>query len=140
MEYKKYGDTYVIRLDIGDEVMESLKRFCLLNRVRLGSISGIGTTARAQVGVLDTQTKEYHPRLYSGDMEIVCLNGTVSEMKGEVYFHIHTSLGLPDHSVVGGHLDFAEISAVAEIFIRPLDGIVDREFSERAGVNLLKLN
>jgi predicted DNA-binding protein with PD1-like motif len=138
MEYKKYGDTYVIRLDIGDEVMDSLKKFCRENRVRLGTVSGIGTTARAQIGLLDTRTKEYHPRLYTGDMEITGLNGTVSEMNEEVYLHIHSSLGLPDHTVVGGHLDFAEISAVAEIFIRPLDGRTDRKFSKDAGVNLLQ--
>jgi predicted DNA-binding protein with PD1-like motif len=138
MEYQKYDNTYVIRLDTGDEIMDSLKKFCRANQVRLGSISGIGTTNRARIGLLDTQTKEYHARLYTGDMEIIGLSGTVSEMNGETYLHIHTSMGLPDHTVVGGHLDFAEISAVAEIFIYPLGGMVDRKFSESAGVNLLQ--
>jgi predicted DNA-binding protein with PD1-like motif len=138
MEYKSYGSAYVIRLDIGDEIVESLKSICRENKITLGSIIGIGTTTRAKIGLLETGTKVYHPQEYTGDMEITNLTGTVSEMNGEVYLHIHTSLALPNHEVIGGHLDYAYISAVAEIIIQSFDGKVDRKFSESAGVNLLQ--
>ena len=137
MEYKKFGDSYMIRLDIGDEVVASLKTFCRENSVKLGAIMGFGTTTHTQIGLLETGTKEYHPQVYSGDMEITSLSGTISRMDGEPYLHIHATLALPSHEVVGGHLDFAEISAVAEIVVTTLDGTAGREYSETAGVNLL---
>jgi uncharacterized protein len=59
-------------------------------------------------------------------------------MNGEVYLHIHANLALPSHGVIGGHLDYAVVSAVAEIVVRSADGIAEREYSDAAGVNLLK--
>jgi uncharacterized protein len=138
MDYRKFNDTYVIRLDIGDEVVECLKALCRDNQITLGSIMGFGTTNSAQIGLLETETKIYHPQVYTGDMEITCIAGTVSQMEGEVYLHVHANLALPSHEVVGGHLDYAVISAVAEIVIQSIDGIVEREYSDVAGVNLLK--
>jgi predicted DNA-binding protein with PD1-like motif len=139
MEFRKFGDnTYFVRLDIGDEVVDSLKNLCRENGIKLGSIQGFGTCTRAQIGSLDTTTLEYHPRIYSGDMEITSLLGTITQMNGDTYLHVHATFALPDNSVIGGHLDFAEVSAVAEIFIQSFDGEVDREYSESAGVNLLK--
>jgi predicted DNA-binding protein with PD1-like motif len=138
MVYKKYGDTYIIRLDIGDERMESLKEFCRNEGVAVGSVSGIGTTNHAKIGLLDTETKEYHPQEFHQDMEIVSLKGTVSEMNDESYIHLHIAVAPIDHNVIGGHLDFAYVSAVAEIFLRPLPGKTNRKFSSEAGVNLLQ--
>lgn len=138
MDYRKFGDTYIIRLDIGDEVVTCLKVFCRDNHIKLGSIMGIGTTNDAQIGLLETGTKVYHPQVYTGDMEIVGMNGTISQMNGEIYLHIHAALALPSHEAIGGHLDYAVVSAVAEIVVRSIDGIVEREYSDVAGVNLLK--
>jgi predicted DNA-binding protein with PD1-like motif len=137
MDYRKFGDAYVIRLDIGDEIMDALTRICADNRIRLGTIQGFGTTDRARIGLLNTATKEYAPQDFEGDMEITSLLGTVSQKDGEVYLHIHIAAGLPDQGVVGGHLDFAHVSATAEIVIRAIDGEADRVFCPEAGVNRL---
>lgn len=138
MEYRRFGQTYMIRLDIGDEVVECLKSVCRENSIALGIISGIGTAKQVTLGLLETATKVYRPKTFQGDMEILSLNGTVSEMKGESYLHIHITLGLSDHGCIGGHLDSAVVSAVAEIFIQAVEGKVDREYSDKAGVNLLR--
>jgi predicted DNA-binding protein with PD1-like motif len=138
MDFRKFGNTYVVRLDIGDEIMASLKTFCSEQKITLGSVTGIGTTNHAQIGLLDANSKIYHPRTYQGDMEITALVGTVSQMDGQTYLHLHITLAQPNLEAIGGHLDFAHISAVAEIFIHALAGVVNRKFNERAGVNLLQ--
>jgi predicted DNA-binding protein with PD1-like motif len=140
MDYRKFNGAYIIRLDIGDEIVECLKAFCQDNQIKLGTIIGIGTTNSAQVGILETGTKEYHPKAYTGDMEITSLTGTITRMNGETYLHIHANMALMDHTVIGGHLDYAVVSAVAEIIIQSIDGIVEREYSDIAGVNLLQFN
>lgn len=35
MEYKKSGNTYIVRLDVGDEIMESLKKFVTDEKIKL---------------------------------------------------------------------------------------------------------
>ena len=70
MDYKKYGDAYLVRLDIGDEIMESLTEICRKEKILVGSITGIGTTNHAKIGLLDTDTKVYYPMEYNEDLEI----------------------------------------------------------------------
>jgi predicted DNA-binding protein with PD1-like motif len=138
MEYRKYGDTYVVRLDIGDEIVDSLRRLCRETDIKLGHISGFGTANRARIGLLNTADKTYYPQDFEGDMEITALLGTITRMDGDVYLHIHISAGRPDQTVIGGHLDHAFVSATAELMIREIDGEVGRKFNPEAGVNRME--
>lgn len=71
-------------------------------------------------------------------MEIVALHGTINTMDNEYYAHIHIACGDMDNQVVGGHLNKAIVSATCELVITVIDGIVDRRFDEKIGLNLFK--
>lgn len=51
MEYRKYNDTYVIRMDCGEEVVASLTEFCRKEAVDLGSVQALGAADRVMVGL-----------------------------------------------------------------------------------------
>ena len=138
MDYKKFGNKYVIRIDRGDEVVDSLKRVCVENGVKLGTVSGIGAVNNVTVGLFDTTTKQYHKETFTGDHEITALVGNVSTMNGQVYFHLHATLSDITHQAIGGHLNQAVVSGTCECIIDAIDGEVDREFSDEIGLNLLK--
>lgn len=138
MEYRKFGTKYVVRLDKGEDVVESLKTLCKENNIRLGTVSGIGAVNKVVVGLFETATKQYHSEEVTGDMEIVSLMGNISEMDGEVYLHLHATLTDHTHKAFGGHLNLAIISATGEIVIDVIEGSVDRQFSDEIGLNLLK--
>ena len=42
MEFKKFNDTYVIRLNKGEEVISSLKELCKNEDIKLAEITGLG--------------------------------------------------------------------------------------------------
>lgn len=138
MEFKKFDSKYVIRLEKGEEIVESIKKLCEKEDIRLGTISGIGATNRAVIGLFETNTKEYHSKELTGDMEITSLVGNISQMDGEVYLHIHINLANEENKVFGGHLTSAIISATGEIVIDVIEGVVDRKFDEEVGLNLFK--
>ncbi|SHK50119.1 PPC domain-containing DNA-binding protein [Desulforamulus aeronauticus] len=138
MEFKKFGSKYVVRLDKGDEIIESLKSLCQENAIRLGTVSGIGAVNRVKIGLFETSTKEYHSVELNKDMEITGLVGNVSEMNGEVYLHLHATLSDSTYNAFGGHLNVAVISATGEVIVDAIEGTVDREFSQEIGLNLLK--
>lgn len=138
MEYRKFGNKYVLRLDKGEELIASLQSFCKENNIQLASVSGIGAVNRAKVGLFETATKQYHAEEFTGDMEIISLMGNVTQMDGEVYLHLHATLSDHTHKAFGGHLNLAVISATGEIVVDVIEGSVDREFSEEIGLNLLK--
>ena len=51
MEYRKFGQTWVLRLDRGEEVIASLTAFCREENVRLGSVEGLGASDHTVIGV-----------------------------------------------------------------------------------------
>lgn len=137
MEYRKFGDTYVVRLDVGDEVNASLLALAEKEDIALAEISGLGATNDIVVGVYDVAKRTYHGNEFHGDYEITSLVGTLSTMNGKPYLHLHMSAGDDKGHVIGGHLNKAVISATAEIIVRVIDGSVDRHKDEKVtGLNL----
>ena len=133
---EKHGDTYVVRLERGEEIMESLKSLCEREHLELAEVAGIGAADMAEIGLYDVGERQYHKSLLEGEMEITSLNGNVTRKDGEVYLHLHINLGLKDHSVRGGHLNACRISGTCEMFVRTLPGSVGRRPDPATGLNV----
>ena len=140
MDYARFDNTIVARIDCGEEILEELKKIALAENIRLAHISALGAVGDFTVGVFYTAEKEYHSNRFTGDWEIVSLTGSISQMKGEYYAHLHMSAGGTDGAVVGGHLNRAVVSATCEMFITVLDGTVERRFDKEVGLNLFEFN
>lgn len=138
MEYRKFGDTYVVRMDKGEEILEQVKALALAEHIRLASVQALGAVNDITVGVFDTVKKEYHANSFQGAFEIVSLTGTIDTMDGSFYTHLHMSAGDEQGRVFGGHLNHAVVSATCEMIVREIPGAVDRAFSQEIGLNLLK--
>ena len=137
MDYRKFDDTYVIRMDRGEEIVAALTDFCLKEGVDLGSVQALGASDRAVVGLYDVGTREYHKRTFEEPMEITSLVGSISTKGGEPYLHLHINLCREDMSVVGGHLNECRISATCEMIVRKIKGRVERKLDEDVtGLNL----
>ena len=137
MNYKKLGSTYFVRIDKGEEILSELKKVCLLNKIKLGKISGIGAVNRATIGFFEPAIKKYHPTEVSGDHEITTLTGNITTMNNEVYLHVHINLADSQNRTFGGHLNEAFVSATCEVIIEEFKGEVSRFFDETGGLNLL---
>lgn len=140
MEYKKFGNHYLIRMDKGEEIVSTLKEFCQQQNITLGSIKGIGAVDKATIGLFKTNEKKYYSVELNGSYEITSLLGNISTMNGEVYLHLHINLSDEHYKTYGGHLNSAVISATGEIIIEAIDGMVDRKFNDDEGLNLLKFD
>ena len=138
MDYKRFPNAIVLRVDRGEEILEQLKAVCLKENVKLASVSGIGAINDLTSGVWDVDRKEYYSNHFTGVYEVANLVGTITTMNGEYYAHIHISAGDAQGHVVGGHLNRAVVSATSEIVLHLIDGTVEREFSPEVGLNLLK--
>jgi hypothetical protein len=138
MVYKLFEDTLVLRLEKGEEVLSSIKKVCETEDIKLGTISGLGAIDYLSVGLYKTKEKEYISNVYQDEFEISSLIGNVTTKNSRVYLHIHANFSDIKNRVVGGHLNKAIVSATAEIFIRKINGSVERELDDVIGLNLMK--
>ena len=138
MEYKRFGNKIIARIDKDEEILEQVKELALKENIRLAAVQALGATNSFTVGVYDVAEKQYHANTFSGSFEIVSLTGTINTMNGEFYTHLHMSAGDEKGQVFGGHLNRAVVSAVCEMVITVIDGVVDRRFSEEIGLNLFR--
>lgn len=139
MKYKQFGSKYFIKIEKGEEVVDTLKNFCKENKITLGTITGLGATNKVVLGLFKTENKEYVSKEYIGDHEITSFTGNISQKDGEVYLHIHASISDESGTVEGGHLSLALISATFEGVIDSTEGTVERYFDEEIGLNLWQL-
>lgn len=138
MNYKRFDNTIVVRIDRGEEILEKIKEIALKENVKLASISALGATNSFTVGVFDTNEKKYYSNNFEGNFEIVSLVGTINTMNDEFYTHIHMSAGNNKGEVFGGHLNKAIVSATCEMVINIIEGKVDRYFDSEIGLNLFE--
>lgn len=138
MEYRRFGDRIVVRLDRGEEILEQVKRLAEQEQIALASVQALGAVNEFTVGVYDTETKVYASNQFQGAYEIVSLTGTIDQMDGAFYTHLHMAAGDREGKVFGGHLNRAVISATCEMVVTVLDGTIDRAFDPEIGLNLIR--
>lgn len=137
MEYRKFNETYVIRMDRGEEIVSSLTAFCRKENVSLATVEALGAADHVVIGLYDVGARQYHKHTFDGPMEITSLLGSISTKDGEPYLHLHINLCREDMSVIGGHLNECRISATCEMIVRKIEGIVERKLDEEVtGLNL----
>ena len=138
MEYKRFHNTIIARIDKGEEILEQVKEIALKEQIKLASVQALGATNKFTVGVFKTDEKKYLANEFEGSFEIVSLTGTINTMNDEFYCHLHMSAGNDKGEVFGGHLNQAMVSATCEMVITIIEGKVDRYFDEEIGLNLFQ--
>ena len=136
MEFRRFNDAYVVRMDRGEEVMETLTALCEQEGIRLASVEAIGAVDRAVVGLYDVGEKVYHKKEFTEPMELTSLLGTVTEKDGKPYLHLHATFCDANMQTHGGHVNALHISATCEMVLRLLPGQVGRQLDEVTELNL----
>lgn len=140
MECKRYGDMAVVRIDRGEEVVEQLEVACRQLGIRYGSVTGLRAGDKAEIGLYEVETQVYHKHVYEGEFEIANLVGSISQMDGDYYAHLHITLADASQLIQGGHLNACRISGTCEIFITCFEADFGRKKDPVTGLNILDFN
>lgn len=62
MQYRRFGNTIVVRIDRGEEITEKIKEAALKENVRFASVQAIGATDEFEAGAYDLPQKKYNSR------------------------------------------------------------------------------
>ena len=143
MEYRKFGEKYYVRLDRGDEITASLLELCGKEDIRLAQVQGIGGCMSAAVGIFDPDKREYVRHEVTAMLELISLDGNVTEYEGKPYLHAHAAFAYNkdgEAHTLTGHLLEAVIGLTGEIVITPAEGRISREFISDLGIRTWKFD
>lgn len=139
MEYRVYGSELVIRVDRGEEILESLQAVCEREGITLGAVSGLGAVGEVTLGVFNRDAFSYEQQTYTGDLEIASCGGSVSTMDGRPYLHLHMVVSNVTRGIcIGGHLSRGVVSLTGEFILHRMDGRAERAYSPEIGLNLIQ--
>lgn len=136
MEYKKFGNTLIARIDPGEDIVEQLLIIAGRENITLAQVNALGAVREFTIGAYSVPEQKYYQKDYSGSWEVVSLHGNVTRKDGAPYVHLH--MGAGDHSgvMVGGHLNRAIIGGTCEMFITMYDGEIGRKHDPVTGLQI----
>lgn len=139
MKYFVLGSTYIVRLDAGEKIVETLKALCEHDAIGGGFFNGLGAVGQAEIGHFDPGTNEYGWVRLEGPYEIVSLYGNITTVDGKPVLHAHIALGDNTFAVRGGHLKEAVVSVTCEITLTRFRDDIGRTKDAASGLSLLAL-
>ena len=138
MEYRRFGNTIVVRMDHDDDIQENVKLISEKENIKLGHVNALGNCRFCTLNSYDQNVKQFFPNTFEGHYEIAHLNGTINTQDGKHYSHLHIVIGDMEGHAYGGHLSKGIVGTTLEMFIHIVDGVVDRVNSGEPGGNVLK--
>lgn len=143
MDYRKYNDTYYIRLDKGEEIISSVLDICKKEEITSAVFCGIGGCDCAEIQTFIPEKGAFETQTLSGMLELVSLNGNViRDEAGALFHHTHALFALKQngtHATAGGHVKSIRVLYTAEIELRPvIGGAILREKNPETGTGFWK--
>lgn len=144
MEYRRAGETLYLRIDKGEEVMETIREVCRREGIGGGSFHGIGACDKAILSTWIEAASDFIFHTKEGMLEMVSLMGNISlDGEGTPFLHAHGIFSFVGEdgevAVVAGHLLEAHISYTGEIILHAPPFSIGRSFDERAGIEVWAL-
>lgn len=139
--FRQFEDKYVLSIDNHQNIVEALASFCNEMNIKAGAVYGIGAVNQATLRFLNPATKKYVDRTFQEQMEIASLTGNISQKDGQLYLHVHVTLGRQDYTCVGGHLLEATINGACELVVEQFRGAPapGRKPDQETGLNIYDL-
>ena len=139
MEYQRFGNQYVLKLDPGEEVMSALVNFASSENIRGGYFMAFGAFSKVKLRYFDVQSDQYKDHELDQQVEVVSLMGNIALVDGHPMIHMHTAVADGQNRTYSGHIGMGIVRPTLELFLTRLDGEIHRTKDPETGLELLDL-
>jgi uncharacterized protein len=139
MRFQRFGDRYIVRLESGESVIDTLTDFLRSEHIEFADLSAAGAVSWIRLGYWNAETRAYEYRELDEQMEVVSFQGNGALKDGAPFLHLHGVVGRQDFSVVAGHIKEAHVHPTLEVWLRTEDVPVRRVHDSVRGLDLLDL-
>jgi uncharacterized protein len=130
---------FILRLEKGEEIVSTLKAFCVKQNIQNASFSGIGQTKNPTLAHYSVETQKYTEKELDGIFEVTSLLGTVAIFENEPLLHPHVTVSDETMHAFAGHLVKGTVSATLEVVLNVLPGKFEKKHDEEIGLKLYDL-
>lgn len=139
MEEANGARTYVVTLEVGEDVVANVLALARELGLASCSITGIGAFQRVRLGYFDWERSDYKENDVDEQVEVLSFIGNLAEGEdGEPKLHAHVVLGRHDATTRGGHLIEATVRPTLELVIVESPEHLQRGHDEKTGLILLQ--
>jgi 2-polyprenyl-6-hydroxyphenyl methylase / 3-demethylubiquinone-9 3-methyltransferase len=131
--------TWVLVFDPGDEVISELQHFASAEHLSASTFSAIGAFQDVVLGYFDWKTKDYEKIPVAEQVEVVSLNGFITESDDGPRVHAHVALGRRDGTALGGHLLEGHVRPTLELVLTESPRALRRTQDAETGLPLIDL-
>lgn len=129
------GKTHLLKLDPGDDILESITGFAQERGIQAGWINFLGAVQRASLRYYDQDAREYLDFTLDRHLEVLSGVGNISLLDGKPFVHIHAAFGDEEGAAYGGHINTGCVAFLIEVRIDELIGDPPvRQFDERVSL------
>lgn len=129
----------VIIIERGEELVASLASYTKDRGLSSAWLqSGLGGADSATLSFYDIETKAYIDKTFDEPLEIVSLQGNLSWVSGEPFWHVHGTFGTRSYQTVSGHVKALRIALTGELLLIPLETQLTRSDDETTGLKLIQ--
>jgi predicted DNA-binding protein with PD1-like motif len=139
VRFQQFGDRYIVRLESGEPLIESLTAFLREQGVDFANLSAAGAVQWVRLAYWNAETKAYEQHEFPEQLEVVSFQGNSSLKDGAPFLHLHGVFGRRDFSVIGGHIKEARVHPTLEVWLRAESIPVCRVRDQASGLDLLDL-
>lgn len=138
MTYRFDGYNYLVRLNKGELLVESLTKLAKEKQLGGAWVSGLGGALWAELGFYDLPNQQYHFQKVEKLLEITALQGNLSLKEGKPVFHIHGTFSDSNLHAIGGHVKELCVAGTCEIYLHTIFGEpLTRTPNDEVGLPLL---
>ena len=141
MQAVQIHNGFFLVFERGEELIETLTRFCEENEVHWGQFQAIGTIEDVEIGYYDLETRQYVFRDEEGPFEVASMDGNIAEIEERPLVHVHATLSHCDETLmtIGGHIKSARIAFTLELCLWFVSQPLLRTYDDETGLNLINL-
>ncbi|MDQ6671919.1 MAG: DNA-binding protein [Chloroflexota bacterium] len=139
MRFQRFNDRYIVRLESGELMIETLSHFLRSEQMQFANLSAAGAVSWVRLGYWNAGTHAYEYREFEEQFEVVSFQGNCSLKDGVPFLHLHGVFGRHDFTALAGHIKEARIHPTLEVWLRSEDMPVHRAHDSASGLDLLDL-
>lgn len=134
MEYRRFGNKIVARIDKGEELVEKLCEIAERESIRFATVNGWGSSRNVSLIYYDTKRECEYGNVYNRiDQELTNISGAIVRDGGEARMELRAVIGNPSHDspmsitsfrfgfAVAGRLKSAVISTTCTVILELID-------------------